>query len=256
MCLILLAYKVHPNYPLIIAANRDEQYNRPTASAQFWADYPNLLAGRDLEAMGTWFGVTKEGRFAAITNYRAPSLVVDNARSRGELVTNYLIGNASTREYLINLQETRDNYNGYNLILGDINCCWYYSNISNQVEEVKPGIHGLSNHFLDTPWTKVNKGKENLARCIQDPNFIEKEKLFTLLYDDERANVEELPDTGVGLEWETILSSIFVKSPNYGTRASTVMLIDRQKHILFSECSFIPDEPQWEEVNYEFNFSS
>lgn len=255
MCLILFAYKFHRNYPLIIAGNRDEYYQRPTLAAQFWEDSPTVLGGRDLEKMGTWFGITREGRFAAVTNYRDPSAVLDNAKSRGELVSNFLRSNDTPKDYLDKVKDLRNLYNGFNLLVGDTSGCWYYSKVANTIDELSPGIYGLSNHFLNTPWPKVLEGKRQLGSCLQNQSVVKTESLFEILADNKRATIEELPDTGVGLERELILSSIFIKSPDYGTRSSTILLINREKHVLFTERIFEMDHDQWNEASYEFDIA-
>ena len=231
MCLVLFAYKVHPKYKLIVAANRDEFYQRPTAPAHFWEDDSNILAGRDLEKMGTWMGVTKKGRFAALTNYRDPSEVTEGKRSRGELVANALQYNGDIKEYMQSLGENNDGYPGYNLLAGDGDELYYYSNIGRELLEVTPGIYGVSNHLLNTEWPKVQVGKAGLSEIINTnlADFVE--PLFTLLQKSEQAPDDRLPKTGVSLEFERMLSPMFIKSENYGTRSSTVLLkTDKEIH--------------------------
>jgi uncharacterized protein with NRDE domain len=252
MCLILFSYKSHPKYRLILAANRDEFYKRPTASSQFWAENPNILGGRDLEKMGTWIGITRTGRFAAITNYRDPSLMLENAKSRGELVSNFLFSNDSPGEYLNKVKLKSSLYKGFNLLVGDSSSFLYFSKLKN-VEEIIPGIHGMSNDQLNTPWPKVERGKNTLEKCIQQKTSLIPECLFELLADSNRVTDSELPNTGVGLEWERILSPIFVQSADYGTRSSTVLTIDYQNHVTFTERSFIKDPNEWAEVSYQFD---
>lgn len=239
MCLILFANDYHPNYQLIVAANRDEYYNRPTLQASFWDDNPNLLAGKDLEQGGTWLGITKTGRFAAVTNFRDPNRNYLHAPSRGSLGLDYLNKDISTHDYILNLKTKSDLYNGFNLLIGDMKNLFYYSNIEKTTYKIKSGIHGLSNNFLDVPWPKVKKGVKNLYKCITDPK-INPSLLFELLADDEKPADNELPHTGVELEWEQILSPIYVKSNNYnyGTRCSTVLLVDKNNHVMLWERSF------------------
>jgi uncharacterized protein with NRDE domain len=224
MCLVLFAYKVHPNYKLIVAANRDEFYQRPTAPVHFWEDDPEILAGRDLEKMGTWMGVTRTGRFAALTNYRDPNEITVGKRSRGELVTNALQYNGDIKEYMQSLARNNDWYPGYNLLAGDGDELYYYSNVGRQMMEVTPGIYGVSNHLLNSEWPKVQMGREGLDKILNTnhENFVE--PLFTLLQKSEQAPDERLPKTGVSLELERMLSPMFIKSENYGTRSSTVLL--------------------------------
>lgn len=228
MCLILFAYKVHPAYDLIIAANRDEFYQRGTAPAHYWEDDPDILAGRDLEKMGTWMGVTKTGRFAALTNYRDPKEVTEGKRSRGELVADALKYPGNISDYMQNLMNKNDLYPGYNLLAGDENDLYYYSNRGRELQKLKPGIYGVSNHLLNTNWPKVEIGKKGLENIISNEKGDFTEQLFTLLQSADRAPDERLPKTGVTLEWERMLSPLFIKSEHYGTRSSTVVLMTHQ----------------------------
>ena len=166
MCLILFAYKVHPIYNLIVAANRDEFYNRATAPVHFWEDVPEILAGRDLEKHGTWMGVTKQGRFSALTNYRDPNESTEGKSSRGELVASALTYPHQMKDYLQTLSTKRLQYPGYNLLAGSQHELYYYSNVANKLEEIVPGVHGVSNHFLNTNWPKVDKGKQELEKSV------------------------------------------------------------------------------------------
>jgi uncharacterized protein with NRDE domain len=236
MCLIVFAYHAVPGYKLVLAANRDEFYQRPTASASFWEDYPGVLAGRDLVAGGTWLGITRSGRFAALTNYRDPVRHKKAAPSRGDLVSTYLCGNASPQEYLYALAGRSHLYNGFNLLVGDARSLYYYSNYKQQ-RVLTPGFYGLSNHVLDTPWPKVYRSKVALQSQLRDREP-EPAQLFMLLTDTNRAADHELPRTGVGLEWERILSPIYIASPEYGTRSSSVLTITQQGNVCFTERTF------------------
>jgi len=164
-----------------------------------------------------------------------------------------LSGTDSPKDYLNTIRGKREIYNGFNLILGNVSSCLYYSNITNTIEEVKPGIHGLSNHLINTPWPKVVRGKEKLKLTIQDKDFSDKDQLFRILNDSQQAEDEELPYTGIGIELERMMSPIFIQSPNYGTRSSTVLLINRQNHVSFMERSKIADQDKWVENFFEFN---
>lgn len=248
MCLILFAYRVHPDYPLIVAANRDEYMDRPTDPARFWKDHPDVLAGRDRVKGGTWMGITRRGRFAALTNFRDPFASVKDKKSRGLLVRDYLTTEISPRKYLDALSDQRTSYPGFNLLIGSPRELWYYSNRSNTTRSVQPGIHGLSNALLDTPWPKVVKGKERLAACLRnlDPSC-----LFELLADEEPAPDEKLPDTGVGLEMERLLSPAFIRIPGYGTRSSTVLIVDARGEVNFIERTFAGERTA--EVSYRFS---
>ncbi|MFC4408924.1 NRDE family protein [Chungangia koreensis] len=238
MCLINFQLHAHPKYKLVVAANRDEFYGRPTAPAAFWEDEPNLLAGRDLLGMGTWLGITKSGRFAALTNYRDPSEIAEGKISRGEIVRDFLTGDMHAEEYLKELHENKDRYNGFNLIVGTPDELYYYSNIAGKVEKVQPGTHGLSNHLLDTPWPKVVKGTTNLRKYAEQNADLAPKALFEILANAEQASDEELPETGVGIDLERSLSSLFIRIPDYGTRCSTVVLVDQQNQVTFSERTY------------------
>jgi len=238
MCLILFAHLMHPKFRLIVAANRDEYYDRPTEPASFWRDGPHILAGRDLEKMGTWMGVTLNGSFAAVTNYRNPAESADGKRSRGELAAGFLREEPSCAQYAKRLQRERALYPGYNLVFGRDGELWYYSNVENRPRSLPPGVYGLSNHLLDTAWPKVSRGKEELARCLAFDGEEElRSRLFDLLAHDDPAPDHLLPRTGLTLERERALSPIFIRAGNYGTRSSTV-LIASDDEIVFEERSF------------------
>ena len=251
MCLILFSYKNHPKYRLILAANRDEFLDRPTKPARFWNEHPDLLAGKDTRAGGTWMGVTTDLRFAAITNYREPASEKPDAPSRGHLVLDYLKGSSHPQAYLQELQKNAAVYNGYNLLAGSAAGLWFYSNKENQVREVTPGIHGLSNHLLDTPWPKVQKGKERLGKSITSQT-LQPGTLIDLLGDSEQAPDHLLPNTGVPQDWERLLSPMFIRAPNYGTRASTVLLIDHEGKVTFVERTIGKGNKKQNEVTYSF----
>ncbi|MCR4441730.1 MAG: NRDE family protein [Peptococcaceae bacterium] len=257
MCLLLIAYQHHPAYSLVIAANRDEFYERPTAAARFWEDCPWILAGRDLEQMGTWLGITRNGRFAAVTNFRNPALNMEGAKSRGELVSRFLRENQQPRKYLETVRDERGLYNAFNLLVGDRNSLFYYGKTENRIRKLSPGVYGLSNSLLDTPWPKVVKGKNALEKYLQLSGSIDPEPLFSILADGKPAPDEELPSTGVDLEWERLLSSIFIAGKNYGTRSSSIITMDRKGHVVFLERSFHTHNPkEWEEVVFEFDVST
>jgi uncharacterized protein with NRDE domain len=224
MCLIVFAWQVVPGMPLVAAGNRDEFYERPAASAGWWDDHPQVYAGKDLRAGGTWIGVSREGRFAAITNIRAPSEKRDDAPSRGALVANYLKGQASPEEYVEQISRGAHQFNGFNLLVGNRNSLIWYSNRGQEDarngKPLAPGIYGLSNELLDSPWPKVVRTKAQFASllCQGAPE----EAYFEMLADTTRAPDCRLPKTGVSLEWERLLSAVCIESPEYGTRASTV----------------------------------
>jgi len=251
MCLLLIAIESHPRYRAIFAANRDEFYNRPTAQAAFWEDAPQVLAGRDLLAGGTWMGMTRSGRFAAVTNYRDPSTHRPDALSRGHLVSDYLRGEETPLGYIKRLAERRHQYNGFNLVLGDRETFLWCSNRAPGERGLGPGVYGLSNHLLDTPWPKTEKGKAGLKGLIDEKVEPDPESLFSLLSDRREADEEALPDTGVGLPLERVLSPIFITSPGYGTRSSTILLVDRENRVTFLERTFHPVSIRDHTVKYE-----
>ena len=238
MCLILVAWRTHPDYPLVVAANRDEFFARPTAAAAFWTDAPQVLAGRDLEAGGTWMGVTRSGRFAALTNFRDPAQNRSDAPSRGRLVADFLGGDEAPGDYLSRTEEYGRRCNGYNLLVGDGTSLWWGSNVAGESRLLAPGVYGVSNHLLDTPWPKVGAGKTALKQALD--GLPDDRALFSLLQDDGVHPDAELPQTGVPLEWERLLSSAFVKSPGYGTRSSTVLCVDRNGWAGFDEQTWLP----------------
>lgn len=217
MCLIVVGWRVHPDYPLVVAANRDEFYARPTALAARWADAPEVIGGRDLEAGGTWLGITERGRFAAVTNVREPGLPPGRL-SRGKLTHDFLTGRATPLDYAA--QVDGGDYAGFNLLLADGEQLVYVSNRDAAPRQLPPGIYGLSNRLLDSPWPKLVKARERFAEAL---SALPDERVFVeLLADDEIVPDHELPATGVPLAWERLLSAIFVRSENYGTRASTL----------------------------------
>lgn len=242
MCLILFSYNLHSDYRLILAANRDEFYARKTASLSFWKHHPGILAGRDLESGGTWLGISKSGRFAAITNYRDPSSIKQNAPSRGLLVQNYLCGNTPPAQYMESVMEAGGDYNGFNLLAGDGQNMYWYSNRNGDSKDLESGVYGLSNHLINTPWPKVRKGKNALESVTGNGGKIYEEDLFRILSDSTRPDDSQLPETGMGLEWERILSPLFISSEIYGTRSSAVLLIDRQGNVTFTEKTYIAEK--------------
>ena len=239
MCLILFSLDRHPVYRLVFAANRDEFYNRPTSPADF-RRAGAFIAGKDLKSGGTWMGITKTGRFAAVTNYREGWKQPENTPSRGHLVRDFLTGDLSPRDYLEKIKMSAMAYNGFNLLAGNTEGLYYYSNRDDNMQKVPPGIHGISNHLLDTPWPKVQKGKRLFSEIMSTNMKIDPEDLFTLLGDQSKTPDEYLPETGIGMEWERILSPIFIVSDIYGTRSSSVILWDKKNNIEFFERNFHP----------------
>lgn len=253
MCLLVFALDCHPRYKLVLAANRDEFYNRPTQAAAFWPDRPELLAGKDLLKSGTWMGITKAGRWAALTNYRDPSQNRHGAPSRGLLVHDYLVGEDAPDEFLGRLVETAQQYDGYNLLAGKTDALYYYSNQQQAVHQIQPGIHGLSNSLLNVCWPKVYRSVRQLKDCLRD-DVIQADRLFSIMADEQQAPDHELPGTGVSLEWERLLSSVFIAGENYGTRCTSILLVDRGDHVQFWEKNFINGKHEDEDmVSYEFS---
>ncbi|MEM1093338.1 MAG: NRDE family protein [Bacteroidota bacterium] len=236
MCLILWRYQPDAEYPLVLMANRDEFYRRPTQPAAWWADAPSIYGGRDLVAGGTWLAMTTDRRWAALTNIREPARFDPSAPSRGALITQYLKGDAEPAAYVAALREAKVPYNGYNLLLGNGPNVWHYNNRDDAFTAVGEGVHGLSNATLDTPWPKVVRGKAKLARLADDPSP-SLPTFFDALNDPVLARDAELPETGVGLGMERQLSPLFIEIPDkgYGTRCSTVLLMHRSGRVTFAE---------------------
>jgi uncharacterized protein with NRDE domain len=236
MCLIVFAWRPDHAQPLIVAANRDEFYARPSLPLAQWPEAPNIYAGRDLEAGGTWLGIGANGRFAALTNIRDPHQP-PSRKSRGELVAGFLLGDRSIDDYLSDVVRRSIEYAGFNLLIGNANELWHFNARESEAVMLPPGVYGLSNAGLDTPWPKLLKARAALEEVLADP---QPQALLALLGDSQTAPFTELPDTGVGLATETLLSSVFIASQSYGTRASTALIVqaDGTRHMV--ERSFGP----------------
>ena len=236
MCLIVFAWRPGHAQPLIVAANRDEFYARPSLPLAQWPEAPQVHAGRDLEAGGTWLGVGANGRFAALTNIRDPHQPPAR-KSRGELVAQFLNGEMPIDDYLADVVRRSLEYAGFNLLIGNANELWHYNAQGTEAVMLQPGVYGLSNAGLDTPWPKLLKARAALETVLDNP---QPEALLALLSDAQVAPFAELPDTGVGLATETLLSSVFIASQSYGTRASTALIVhaDGTRHLV--ERSFGP----------------
>ncbi len=234
MCLIIFAWKLIPDCPLVLAANRDEFFARPTQAANWWTDHPQIYAGRDLQAGGTWLGINQQGQFAALTNLRDGQAKQADKRTRGELTADYLSGEADALTYMRSVQEKADQYQGFNLIVGDANALYCLSNHGTAgIQTLAPGIYGLSNGELDTPWPKLVRAKAQFSSllCQGAPD----DAYFEMLTDTTRAADSRLPDTGVSMEWERLLSSICIESPDYGTRASSLLRLHANGHATLQE---------------------
>ena len=255
MCLIAIAWRAHPAYRLVVAANRDEYFGRPSMPADFWDDHRGVLAGRDLEAGGTWLGITLGGRFAALTNYRNPADRRTAVPSRGALVSDFLKGKAGPSRYVTEIQKTAMNYNGFSLLIGDTDSLWFLSNRGGGPLRVGPGVHGLSNHLLDTPWPKVERARARLASQLKRP--FDAAAAFELLNDTERAPSAELPSTGVSIEMEERLSAIrILAAGGYGTRCSTVLCFTNDGRVEFHERSYREDGGASGTVSYRLTLSA
>jgi len=252
MCLIVFAYKNHPRFDLIFAANRDEFYGRPTRAAQFWDDQPDLLAGKDLKSGGSWMGINRRGQFAALTNFRDPSISKENAPSRGKIVINYLNQNKKPTAFLRQFKPQSANYMGFNILAGTPAGVMHYSNQKNTINTVEAGVHGLSNHLLDTPWPKVERAKSGLKTLLSQASF-NKEALFDILKHNRPAPDDQLPDTGIPDDLEKQISPVFIKGEEYGTRSSTILLIDKSGTVTFEERIFTNGTQDVDETN-QFEF--
>ena len=265
MCLIAFAWKAHPDYTLIVAANRDEWHDRAAAPAAWWSDHPHILAGRDLKAGGTWMGVTRSGRFAAVTNFRDPGDRKSTARSRGELVTAFLLGDETPAAFLAATKKVAFDYNGFNLIVGDGTSLAYFGSVEGAIEILEPGVYALSNHTLNEPWPKVTMAKSALDAALQAEVTEEarppspptplpcgergakcsllppgeglgmRRAIYAILSDGTVAPDDALPNTGVGIEWERALSPALIVTARYGTRASTILSVANSGGVSFEE---------------------
>ncbi len=235
MCLLFFSYRTTPGYRLVVAANRDEFISRPTAPLGFLDKGKTILAGRDLRGGGTWLGITAQLKFAAVTNYREPASNKIDAPSRGEILMDYLTGKFSAREYIQSVVHRGHRYNGFNLVLGDSEELYYYSNRSIGVQLLQPGFYGLSNNLLDVSWPKLIRGKQLLRPHMVECNKIDPVQIFGSLEDTHRPPDNQLPDTNVGLDWERLLSTIFIDGVDYGTRSSAVITVNDKGTIAFVE---------------------
>lgn len=235
MCLILIAHQYHPDLPLVVAANRDEYHARPARAARFWPEQPGLLAGKDLSAGGTWLGIHRNGRFAAVTNFREPGLTTGEW-SRGALCTHFLQGEMSAEAYIQQLTPDAHRYGGFNLVIGEGGQLWYFSNQEMRARQLSPGIYGVSNGLIDEPWPKVVSGKRVLATMLTQGSSAE--AYLEMLADRFQPDDRELPSTGVSLTMERLLAPRFICSAEYGTRVSTALLVNENRAIAFTERSY------------------
>lgn len=254
MCLVVFGWRSRPGLTLAVAANRDEFLRRATARAGFWEEAPELLAGRDLEAGGTWLGVTRAGRVAFLTNHRDPRSRVEGAPSRGSLVVEFLRGRESPGDFLRKKEKEAALFNGLHLVVGDVAELWYFTNTGGSPQRLAPGVHGLSNGPLDDPWPKTRRSVERLRSVLEGPGVPEPSSLLDLLADRSRAPDPDLPSTGVPLEWESLLSSVFIEGEGsgYGTRSSTVLLVTDKGQVRFVERTFEAGRPVPPDVDVSF----
>jgi uncharacterized protein with NRDE domain len=233
MCLVVLLWRVRPEFPCVLAANRDEFHARPSAPAHWWPESPDVLAGKDLKAGGTWLGVGRNGRFAALTNFRNGAAARPDAPSRGALVKEMLESDRTVTDSLRRLRTVGPQYNPFNILVSDGRRLGVYESVTGEGRELGAGVYGLSNHLLDTPWPKVRNAKIRIASALTDVR--DENAVMHLLRDDRPAPDHELPDTGVRREWERLLSSAFIRADDYGTRCTTVLRIDDAAHAQFDE---------------------
>lgn len=256
MCIVYLAINAHDDWPLFIAANRDEFHNRASLAAAPWPDHPDVIGGIDCQAHGTWLGITRQGRYAFLTNYRDPGRNIANAPSRGALVSRFLTEYQPTEHYAQSVQDSRDAYNGFNLVVGDLSGACY---ISNRTPQTRPQIlcsgerHVLSNHLLDTPWPKAERLRLALDLFSLGRLNDSLTPVFEMLKDSTRAADTVLPSTGIPLARERLLSSPFVISPDYGTRCSTIVAVHASGRALFSEISYSPAGTVTERHDWPFS---
>src|SRR6056297_830636 len=254
MCLIVFAFNHHPKFPVIFAANRDEFYAREAQKAHFWDTKPAVLAGKDLRAGGTWLGVSEKGDFGAITNFRDLDNPREGDRSRGEIIPEFLTRENSPQQKLRQLIQESQHYAGFNLLAGNSERLYYLSNVSGDMQTVAPGIHGISNAYLDTPWPKVEVAKSECKQAIK-PTRIDRDMIFRFLKNSDTYPEESLPSTGLSPEMEKAISPIFIETEGYGTRCSTLLTIDRPGNVHFTEKTYPVDGDSSEEVK-EFSFKT
>ncbi|MEX2525360.1 MAG: NRDE family protein [Gammaproteobacteria bacterium] len=256
MCLILIALNEHPDYPLILAANRDEYFRRPTREAAYWEDAPGVLGGRDLEANGSWLGMDRRGRIAAVTNVREPPLKRTGLESRGRLVADYLKNRIDPESYLQDVIRRRLHFDAYNLLVGIKTDLFFHTSRGDDYEKLDSGIHGISNGELNCDWPKVVGGKKALLNVLNAGPMIEPDDLFAILADTTAADDTELPDTGIGTELERNLSPIFIHMDGYGTRSSTVLTMDSNGDVVFCERNFSAVGTAIDTLRFEFTLES
>ena len=252
MCLLVLAWKTHPRYRLVLAGNRDEFHDRQSAPLGWWQDDPRILAGRDLKALGTWLGVARSGRFGIVTNYRDLQAPIEGAPSRGGLIPRFLTGATSPKEFLDDLRGAAPRYSGFNLLVGGTRALYYFSNRGPAAPQVlAPGIYGLSNHLLDTPWPKLARTRARFEALLRESDVAAND-LFAMLADREPAPPGQMPSTGLPEDWERVVSAPFIVNERYGTRCSSVLLVERNGRTVLHERRFDPAGVQTGTSRFEY----
>jgi uncharacterized protein with NRDE domain len=249
MCLIVIGWRAHPDFPLIIVANRDEDRDRPSSPAGWWPERPGLLAGRDLQGGGTWLGLTDLGRFAALTNFRTPKRHAGGP-SRGALVVDALDASGHMAVQFASLNRVCTSYNHFNFLYHDGAGLGIFESTSRSHRVLEAGVYGLSNHLLDTPWPKVRRAKAAFVRALEASP--DDRRLFEVLADSQLAADDELPDTGIGIGWERQLSGIYIRGEAYGTRCSTVIRVRKDGHVTFREITWRGDDTASDDVSFQF----
>ncbi|MEW5011100.1 MAG: NRDE family protein [Cycloclasticus sp.] len=237
MCLILFAHQHNEQYKLVLIANRDEYHHREAKPAAFWPQQTSIFGGIDCSAGGSWLSIDKTGRLAAITNIRKPPFSKDNTLSRGEVIANFLSQQQTAADFLAELTDSDHLYGLFNLLLLDDSGLWHYSSDTHRAQLISPGIHGLSNACLGTPWPKVSRSCAALESQLQKPQ-INEEHLLNILQSSEQPAEHEIPVTGIDPEFERLLSSAFIQSDDYGTRCSTLITIDHSNRVKFTELTY------------------
>jgi len=235
MCLVVFAWKVHPEYRLVLAANRDEFHKRPARELHWWPDYPGLLAGRDLQAGGSWLAVSKAGRFATVTNYREQPGQRRGLRSRGEIVSNFVSSNAPLESFVSSLEG--DDYAGFSLLAADREELWYVSNRGDAALRLSPGVYGLSNATLDTPWTKLVRSRDAL-RALVNADAIDETALFRMMADRTPAANTDVEAGSLPFALARTLTAPHIVSAEYGTRCCTTLTWSQAEVISVSERRF------------------
>ena len=255
MCLISMQLSEYKSYKLMLVANRDEQYDRPSLPAHFWLNHPNILAGKDLSENGTWLGITKQGRIAAVTNsYLTTDQESDKKLSRGNLVMDYLTGSMGPNEYLEQVRQQRSDYNGFNLIVGSSDSLHHYNNILDEISIIPTGNHAVSNATLDTPWPKVTRTKAAMAAMV-NKSILDEEAIFRIMADRTPPPDDLLPDLPLDLPILRAVSANFIQTERYGTRSTTLILIDHSNQVTFVERSYLPDGTS-SDVRFSFQLMS